>query len=255
MQSRVSCGKGWTRATGRKSVWRGESCSPFRSCSKFRPYLNFSRTITVNYRYFSFSSVFTSIICANIGFDESSTYSPHICVILKNAKNIWSVNLQLFPFPIWFEKGDNVILTASENLEKVLADLIKMCDVALLMGAPVTSSSNVAADLATLMSEYLNANSDAVQVLLICSVVQPLLGDIWCPLNEVRIKGGHCSFITLVHPCVVVYNRGSQPFLMGYHSGYFFSLTYHLANKSLTSLKRYYMLILATTLTDLKACI
>ena len=85
-----------------------------------------------------------------------------------------------------------------------MADLIKMCDVALLMGAPVTSSSNVAADLATLMSEYLNANSDAVQVLLICSVVQPLLGDIWCPLNEVRIKGGHCSFITIVHPCVVV---------------------------------------------------
>ena len=55
---------------------------------------------------------------------------------------------------------------ASGDFNAVLEDLIKMCDVALMMGAPIsgenvttTSGENIVAELASKLSEYLREKS------------------------------------------------------------------------------------------------
>jgi hypothetical protein len=62
--------------------------------------------------------------------------------------------------------NNRLFYVASGDFNAVLEDLIKMCDVALMMGAPIsgenvtaTSGENVVSELASKLSEYLREKS------------------------------------------------------------------------------------------------
>jgi hypothetical protein len=63
-------------------------------------------------------------------------------------------------------------LRFSDDCDGVIEDVIKMCDVALMMGAPVLGrSATTAAAMATKLSKYLTEKSDQVFQSEVCLLI------------------------------------------------------------------------------------